>query len=153
MILFTPVSAPRSYWRLLQVHEGALHKISAGHCQERQFYLFDHLLIYCKRTVLGHLVLKGRIPTASLQASGLRLDAAALPACSLKPAVSRAGDTLFRVNVSCLFFLGFRQCAGRTAPPVVFALSLASSHLANRRPFADTPFLLVHVPGPGDDAP
>ena len=53
------------------VHEGALHKISAGHCQERYFYLFDHLLVYCKRNVLGNLILKGRIPTASLQVTDL----------------------------------------------------------------------------------
>ena len=32
------------------VKEGPLIKISAGNTQERQFYLFDNLLVYCKRT-------------------------------------------------------------------------------------------------------
>lgn len=53
------------------LHEGALHKISGGKVQERHFFLFDNLLLYCKRGVMGSLILKGRIPTDSLEVSSL----------------------------------------------------------------------------------
>lgn len=50
----------------VHLHDGTMQKISGGKCQERVFYLFDNLMVYCKRTVLGQLVLKGRIPTDQL---------------------------------------------------------------------------------------
>lgn len=31
------------------VREGSLIKISAGNMQERMFFLFDNLMVYCKR--------------------------------------------------------------------------------------------------------
>ena len=34
------------------VKEGALIKISAGNTQERMFFLFDNLLVYCKKALL-----------------------------------------------------------------------------------------------------
>ena len=34
------------------VKEGTLVKISAGNTQERQFYLFDHLFVYCKKATI-----------------------------------------------------------------------------------------------------
>ena len=33
-----------------QVMKGTLIKISAGNTQEREFFLFDNLLVYCKKT-------------------------------------------------------------------------------------------------------
>ena len=32
------------------IKEGPLIKISAGNTQERQFYLYDNLFVYCKKT-------------------------------------------------------------------------------------------------------
>ncbi len=32
------------------IHEGPLIKISAGNTQERQFFLFDNLFVYCKKS-------------------------------------------------------------------------------------------------------
>ena len=40
-----------------------LQKISGGKTQERMFYLFDNLLVYCKQTGSGKLIFRGRIPT------------------------------------------------------------------------------------------
>ena len=34
------------------IMEGPLIKISAGNTQERHFFLFDNLFVYCKRTTL-----------------------------------------------------------------------------------------------------
>ena len=34
------------------IREGPLIKISAGNTQERMFYLFDNLLVYCKKSLL-----------------------------------------------------------------------------------------------------
>lgn len=34
------------------VREGILVKISAGNSQERMFYLFDNLLVYCKKSLM-----------------------------------------------------------------------------------------------------
>lgn len=48
------------------VYEGILQKISNGKCQERLFYLFDNLLVYCKRTSGGKQIFRGRIPTDCL---------------------------------------------------------------------------------------
>eukprot|EP00041_Stephanoeca_diplocostata_P026148 m.698034 g.698034 ORF g.698034 m.698034 type:complete len:674 (+) comp22898_c1_seq1:136-2157(+) len=52
------------------VYDGALLKISGKNFQQRHFYLFDHLLIYCKRTT-GKVQLRGRLPTDSLQVQDL----------------------------------------------------------------------------------
>ena len=43
------------------LQSGKLYKISKGHSQERKFYLFDNLLLYCKEDALRTLKLKGRI--------------------------------------------------------------------------------------------
>ena len=43
------------------LHSGKLYKISKGHSQERKFFLFDNLLVYCKEDALRTLKLKGRI--------------------------------------------------------------------------------------------
>ena len=43
------------------LQSGKLYKISKGHSQERKFYLFDNLLVYCKEDALRTLKLKGRI--------------------------------------------------------------------------------------------
>ena len=48
------------------IFEGPLMKISGKHEQERQFYLFDNLLVYCKRTLKGSLQVKGQIFTDSI---------------------------------------------------------------------------------------
>jgi len=40
----------------LLIHEGLLTKISGKKAQERHFYLFDNLLVYCKKTLKGHHV-------------------------------------------------------------------------------------------------
>ena len=32
------------------IKKGTLIKISAGNTQEREFFLFDNLLVYCKKT-------------------------------------------------------------------------------------------------------
>lgn len=45
------------------IGEGLLQKISGGKKQERMFYLFDNLLVYCKQTSGGKLIFRGRIPT------------------------------------------------------------------------------------------
>lgn len=34
------------------IREGPLIKISAGNTQERMFFLFDNLLVYCKKSLL-----------------------------------------------------------------------------------------------------
>ena len=34
------------------IKEGSLIKISSGNTQERMFYLFDSLLVYCKRSLM-----------------------------------------------------------------------------------------------------
>ncbi len=34
------------------IKEGSLIKISAGNTQERMFYLFDNLLVYCKKSLM-----------------------------------------------------------------------------------------------------
>ena len=34
------------------IKEGPLIKISAGNTQERQFFLFDNLFVYCKKSTL-----------------------------------------------------------------------------------------------------
>ena len=34
------------------IKEGTLIKISAGNSQERVFYLFDNLLVYCKKSLM-----------------------------------------------------------------------------------------------------
>lgn len=34
------------------IKEGSLIKISSGNTQERMFYLFDHLLVYCKKPLM-----------------------------------------------------------------------------------------------------
>lgn len=34
------------------IKEGALIKISAGNTQERMFFLFDNLFVYCKKSLL-----------------------------------------------------------------------------------------------------
>ena len=34
------------------IKEGPLIKISAGNTQERMFFLFDNLLVYCKKSLL-----------------------------------------------------------------------------------------------------
>ncbi len=34
------------------IKEGLLIKISAGNTQERMFYLFDNLLVYCKKPLM-----------------------------------------------------------------------------------------------------
>ena len=43
------------------LQSGKLYKISKGHSQERKFYLFDNLLLYCKEDALRTFKLKGRI--------------------------------------------------------------------------------------------
>ncbi|KAI6657224.1 Rho guanine nucleotide exchange factor 4-like [Oopsacas minuta] len=43
------------------LQSGKLYKISKGHSQERKFYLFDNLLLYCKEDALRTLKMKGRI--------------------------------------------------------------------------------------------
>eukprot|EP00053_Salpingoeca_punica_P008435 m.75740 g.75740 ORF g.75740 m.75740 type:complete len:661 (-) comp14605_c0_seq1:25-2007(-) len=45
--------------------EGSLMKISGGKCQERHFFLFDNLLVYCKHNLTGGLTVKGKLPTDS----------------------------------------------------------------------------------------
>lgn len=62
--------------------KGPLIKISAGNTQEREFFLFDNLLVYCKKTgvlslkgrkekspakAVHQLLFKGRIPLESLE--------------------------------------------------------------------------------------
>lgn len=34
------------------IKDGSLIKISAGNTQERQFFLFDNLFVYCKKSTL-----------------------------------------------------------------------------------------------------
>lgn len=43
--------------------EGPLAKISDGRNQERYFFLFDNLLVYCKRSLKGSLGVRGKILT------------------------------------------------------------------------------------------
>eukprot|EP00051_Salpingoeca_urceolata_P004764 m.67537 g.67537 ORF g.67537 m.67537 type:complete len:263 (+) comp13834_c1_seq4:1650-2438(+) len=47
------------------IHEGTLTKISNGKAQERHFFLFDNLFVYCKRSLSGKLEVKGKISTDS----------------------------------------------------------------------------------------
>ncbi|CAI8056724.1 Phosphatidylinositol 3,4,5-trisphosphate-dependent Rac exchanger 2 protein [Geodia barretti] len=51
------------------IKEGALIKISAGNTQERMFFLFDNLFVYCKKSLLSRtrpLLFRGRIPMENL---------------------------------------------------------------------------------------
>lgn len=58
------------------VKEGPLIKISAGNTQERFFFLFDNLFVYCKKsTILGgktRLLFRGRIAVESLNVEDLQ---------------------------------------------------------------------------------
>eukprot|EP00730_Choanoeca_flexa_P015398 TRINITY_DN7063_c0_g1_i1.p1 TRINITY_DN7063_c0_g1~~TRINITY_DN7063_c0_g1_i1.p1 ORF type:complete len:1022 (+),score=306.94 TRINITY_DN7063_c0_g1_i1:61-3126(+) len=47
------------------IYQGPLSKISGNHMQERQFFLFDNMFVYCKKT-LKSLVVKGKIFTENM---------------------------------------------------------------------------------------
>ena len=49
-----------------RIKEGSLIKISAGNTQERQFYLFDNLLVYCKKKGRNGAVFRGRVSVEGL---------------------------------------------------------------------------------------
>ena len=49
-----------------RIKEGSLIKISAGNTQERQFYLFDNLLVYCKKKGKNGAVFRGRVSVEGL---------------------------------------------------------------------------------------
>uniref|UniRef100_A0A1X7VB84 Uncharacterized protein n=1 Tax=Amphimedon queenslandica TaxID=400682 RepID=A0A1X7VB84_AMPQE len=61
------------------VKEGSLIKISAGNMQERVFFLYDGLLVYCKRAASFSLrtkaektlIFKGRIPVANIEVENI----------------------------------------------------------------------------------
>eukprot|EP00051_Salpingoeca_urceolata_P029625 m.7094 g.7094 ORF g.7094 m.7094 type:complete len:540 (-) comp2809_c0_seq1:137-1756(-) len=48
------------------IHEGALMKISGNKCQERYFFLFDNMLVYCKRGLTGGFQVKGQLSTETM---------------------------------------------------------------------------------------
>ena len=72
-------TSPDGKRSLLQLHHyGKLMKISKGKSQCRDFYLFDHVLVYCKREKKG-LGVRGTLPTADLVAKGAHAHAHAQP--------------------------------------------------------------------------
>jgi hypothetical protein len=49
-----------------RIKEGLLIKISAGNTQERHFYLFNNLLVYCKKKGKNGAVFRGRVSVEGL---------------------------------------------------------------------------------------
>lgn len=46
-------------------------KISKGKSQRRHFFLFDHILVYCKREKKQRLDIRGALPTSELVIKGI----------------------------------------------------------------------------------